>query len=260
MTTVRADSPSFSQKVKAELNKIRESGKAYKNALAYGLEYGEKNVGGVKSLINEEIVNSEDGLANTFLRGVFIACGSVSDPVGEYHLELAPPNDEKTIELLDFAGECGLKLRKGKRKTTKSSDAHSAVRSRTFLYCKSNEQVADFLAFIGAGKHSMELMNAMIFKGIRNNVNRAVNCESANIDKTTRAAHGQICDIELILAAEGRTKKSLLPDKLREIAVARRKNPEMSMADIGESLAIPISKSGVNHRLKKIAEIAATLR
>ncbi|MCL2754831.1 MAG: hypothetical protein FWD35_03810, partial [Oscillospiraceae bacterium] len=105
----------FAQKVKAELNQIKESGNAYKNVLRYGVAYGTNDVSGAKSLIDDRILKNEGELGGIFLRGVFIACGRVSDPEKDYHLELAPPNDEKCVELLDFVNSRGLNLKKSSR-------------------------------------------------------------------------------------------------------------------------------------------------
>jgi len=252
--------PSFSQKVKSELSKIRESGKEYKNALTHGISYGEEDVGGAESLIPDGIL-ADDELGGIFLRGVFQVCGSISDPNKEYHLELVPPNNEKCGELLEFINARGLNIKSSRRKNAGSS--------QTFLYCKECEQIADFLTCIGATKHSMELMNVIIYKGIRNNVNRAVNCVSANIDKTARASGKQIQDIEYIFQIEAESGKTILPQHLREVAQARLRNVEMSLSEIAESLCARgasgtssafISKSGVNHRLKRISGIASKLR
>jgi hypothetical protein len=238
----------FSQKVKSELNKIRESGKEYKSALEYGLSYGLKDGGTAESLIIDRILGGNEDIGGIFLRGVFISCGSVSDPNKDYHLELVPPNEEKCSELLEFMSSRGLNMRQSERK------------AQAFLYCKECEQITDFLTYIGAVKHSMELMNVIILKGIRNNVNRAVNCESANLDKTTRAAAKQIHDIEYILDVEARLKKVILSEQLRAVAVIRRDNIGMSLNEIGQALSPQISKSGVNHRLNRISEIAEELR
>ncbi|MCL2036318.1 MAG: DNA-binding protein WhiA [Oscillospiraceae bacterium] len=234
----------FSQKVKNELQKIREAGKKYKSALAYGIDYGLKNVGSAESLIPDEFLNGDE-MGGIFLRGVFLSCGSVNNPQKDYHLELIPPNKEKCLELLDFLEEQGLKM--------KLSSRHE----QPFLYCKGSEQIIDFLTFVGATKYSMELMNVMIYKEIRNNVNRAVNCESANIEKTAFAASKHIADIELILKEKG---EDFLPSKLREVAKIRRSNVGMSLEEIGRAMNPPISKSGVNHRLKKISLLAENLR
>jgi hypothetical protein len=235
----------FSQKVKSELSKIRETGKEYKQALSFGTDYGKNDNAGVASLIPDEVLNGDEELCGIFLRGVFISCGSVTDPNKDYHLELVPPNREKCVELLEFVSDCGLKMKQSERK------------KQAFIYCKGSERIIDFLTFIGATRHSMELMNIMIFKEIRNNVNRAVNCEAANIDKTTRAATRQLADIEYIFAEKG---EASLPFQLREVAGIRREFPETSLVEIGNMCTPPISKSGVNHRLKRISRIAEEIR
>ncbi|MCL2071334.1 MAG: DNA-binding protein WhiA [Oscillospiraceae bacterium] len=242
----------FSQRVKSELSKIRETGKEYKEAFAYGLSYGIKNVGAAGSLIADRILGGNEEIGGIFLRGVFINCGSISDPIKDYHLELIPPNKEKCDELLEFITGRGLNM--------KQSERIKERKNQSFIYCKECEQIADFLTYIGAVKHSMELMNVIILKELRNNVNRKVNCEAANIDRTARAAGKQIRDIEYIFALESKSKKSFLPDVLREVAVVRRNNIGMSLSEIGQELDPPISKSGVNHRLRKISDIATNLR
>ncbi|MCL2755125.1 MAG: DNA-binding protein WhiA, partial [Oscillospiraceae bacterium] len=134
-----------------------------------------------------------------------------------------------------------------------------AGNTQSFLYCKGSEQIIDFLTFIGATKHSLKLINVTMHKELRNNINRVTNCESANIDKAVRASLTQIRDIKLVFAAERERGQPLLCDKLREIAIIRLKNPEMPLGEISELLKTPLSKSGVNHRLKKISEIASEI-
>jgi hypothetical protein len=238
----------FSQKVKAELSKIREIGKEYKDTLAYGVSYGKEDLGGVQSLISDKIHLGDEQIGGVFLRGVFMSCGSVNDPNKDYHLELVPPNNEKCGELFEFISAKGFTMKRSERN------------SQSFIYCKECERIADFLTYIGAMKHSMELMNVIIYKGVRNNVNRAVNCESANIEKSLRAAQKQIEDIEFVLEIEEWQGKSLMSEQLREVALIRLANAELSLSEIGEMLQTPISKSGVNHRLKKIGEIAEGFR
>ena len=244
----------FSQSVKAELNKIKETGKEYKEALSYGLSYGVKNAGAAESLIKDNILGGSEEIGGIFLRGVFVSCGSMSDPNKDYHLELVPPNKEKCDELLEFTKLRGLSMKKSERNSKKDSG------KTAFIYCKECEQITDFLTYIGAVKHSMELMNVIMYKELRNNINRAVNCESANIEKTALAAGKHIEDIEFILAAELMQKKEILPSALREVALIRRDNVGMSLSEIGDALEPPMSKSGVNHRLKRIGEIADSLR
>ena len=252
-------SASFSRKVKAELEKIRESGKEYKETLAYGISYGKKSASterqrktDAESLIIDRVFGGSAEIGGIFLRGVFISCGSISDPAKDYHLELVPPDENKCGELLEFLSARGLKMKQSERRISE--------RQSTFLYCKECEQIADFLTYIGAVRHSMELMNVIILKEIRNNVNRAVNCESANIGKITRAAENRIRDIEYVLSVESKSKKAVLTRQLREVALIQRNNAEIPLSEIGEMLDPPISKSGVNHRLKKISVIAEELR
>ncbi|MCL2633600.1 MAG: DNA-binding protein WhiA [Oscillospiraceae bacterium] len=236
---------SFSQDVKSELQRIKETGKAYKFALSYGISYGLKNTDSADGLIDELILSGDDEIAGLFFRGVFISCGSVTDPKKEYHLELAPPNSGKCTELLEFMSERGISMKKSSRK------------GQMFLYSKDSEQIEDFLTYIGAIRHSMKIMNVKIYKEVRNNVNRAVNCEAANIGKTARAAGRQLDDIEYIFRVKG---MEFLPKELREVAIIRRDNIDLPLKEIGERLDPQISKSGVYHRLRRITEIADELR
>ena len=236
---------SFSQEVKAELSRIKETGKTYKKALSYGISYGVKNSGTLNCLIEDWVYGGDDEIAGLFLRGVFISCGSITDPGKEYHLEIVPPDAEKCAELNDFIGERGINMKTSERK------------GQMFLYIKDSELITDFLTYIGAMRHSMKMMNVKIFKDIRNNVNRTVNCEAANIEKTANAASRQLNDIAYIFSVKG---QEFLPKELREIALIRRDNVDMPLKEIGERLNPVISKSGVNHRFKRISEIAEELR
>lgn len=195
--------------------------------------------------VNPKYVNGQDENTGLFLRGAFIACGIVTDPDKEYHLEFSVGSEEKCREVGRIINESGMKCKISSRK------------GRYIAYTKDSESISDILTFIGAMISSMEIMNAKIYKGVRNNVNRAVNCEAANIDKTVAASRKQIEDIELIESAKG---IGILSDELRIIARLRRDNPEASLSEIGK-LAVPeISRSGVYHRLKRIGEIAERLR
>ena len=130
-------------------------------------------------------------------------------------------------------------------------------RGQSIVYLKGSESIEDTLTFIGASQCTLELMNMKIYKDIRNKANRLANCDAANIDKVVKAAMKQIEDIRLIDAAIGLDS---LSEELREVAVLRLDNSDMSLQDIGESLSEPISRSGVNHRFRKLAKIAEELR
>lgn len=197
------------------------------------------------SLINPDYVDGKDENTGLFLRGAFIACGVVANPNKEYHLEFSVGDEARCREIGRVISESGMNAKISSRK------------GNYIIYLKDSEGISDILTFIGAMISSMEIMNAKIYKDVRNNVNRAVNCEAANIDKIVAASRKQIEDIELIEKTKG---LGYLSDELRIIAELRRDNAEMSLSEIGK-LAVPeISRSGVYHRLKRIGEIAEKLR
>lgn len=196
-------------------------------------------------LISTDIVGGSDDATGFFLRGVFLACGVVSDPNSQYHLEFSVPADEKCDRLFTLITESGMRVKKSSRK------------GQPFLYTKDSEGISDILTFIGAMISSMEIMNAKIYKDLRNNVNRTVNCEAANIAKTVAAGTKQAEDVEFILSVKG---VDFLDEDLRELALIRKDNPDKSLRELGELLTPPISRSGVNHRLKRISELADKLR
>lgn len=185
------------------------------------------------------------GSLGVFAAGVFLACGSVIDPEKEYHLEFAVPEQKLAQELISLLNDIGV-------------TARSAVRrGQLIVYIKGSEGIEDTLTFIGAQQCTLELMNVKIYKDVRNKANRIANCDSANIDKVVSAALKQIEDISLIANNRGLDD---LPEELREIARLRMENPTMSLQEIGESLSEPLSRSGVNHRFKRIAKIADEIR
>ena len=135
------------------------------------------------SSIDSSYVDGRDENTGLFLRGAFIACGAVSDPNKEYHLEFATGSEEKSQALCRLINESGMNIKSSTRK------------GKSLLYTKDSEGISDILTFMGAMISSMEIMNAKIYKDLRNNVNRKVNCESANIEKTVSASRKQLEDI-----------------------------------------------------------------
>lgn len=178
--------------------------------------------------------------------GMFLACGSLSDPNKGYHLELSLPD-------LDVCNMLGLILIEKYGMTAKNIER----KHRQILYFKESDNIIDMLALMGATNLSFELTDVKLFKEIANNINRGMNCFSANIDKAIKASEKQIADIALI---ENKMGLENLPDGLREIAVLRSENPEFTLSDLGAALTPPISRSGANHRLQKIAQIAEKIR
>ncbi|MDE6035182.1 MAG: DNA-binding protein WhiA [Ruminococcus sp.] len=198
--------------------------------------------------INIRTINSEMIITDSisaFTAGIFLSCGSVNDPEKEYHLEFSVPGEILTEELIIILNDIGV-------------TARSAIRRGQYMvYVKDSEAIEDTLTFIGAQNCTLELMNVKIWKDVRNKANRIANCDSANIDKTVKASARQTADIELIRDFNG--LENLSPE-LREVAEMRLENPDMSLKEIGANLSKPVSRSGVNHRFRKIADIAETIR
>lgn len=180
-----------------------------------------------------------------YLRGCYMAVGSMSDPYKSYHLELVCGLQAQAEQLLKILHDFSL-------------DAKMIVRKKYYVvYMKEGENIADFLNITEAHKALMEFENTRIYKGMRNMVNRKVNCEAANITKTVNAATRQVEDIRLI-----REKMGLegLPGPLRQMAYVRLENPQASLGELGKLLDPPVGKSGVNHRLRKLGELAKELK
>ncbi len=180
-----------------------------------------------------------------FIRGAFLAAGSVSDPEKSYHFEIVCSSDEKARQLQVLLGQYGI-------------DARIVLRKRHHVvYVKGGSQIVELLGLMGAHVSLMQLENVRIVKEVRNTVNRKVNCETANLNKTVAAAVRQAEDIRYI-----ETRKGLheLSGSLEEIARLRLEHPDASLKELGDMLSPPVGKSGVNHRLRKLSLIAEQLR
>lgn len=202
-----------------------------------------------------------------YIRGAFLGCGSVSNPEKTYHLELvgkkmplANKKNEKPSDRNPLAGteQCAY-LQSIKtildQYEIKSNLIHR--KAHWVLYLKEGASVADFLSVIGAHRGLLEMENIRIVKEVRNDVNRQVNCETANLNKTIAAAYDQVADIMLIKERLGLAN---LPRNLYDIAELRLNYPDASIKELGERLDPPVGKSGVYHRLKKLNQIAADLK
>lgn len=227
---------------------VKNSGSLYTLKVRSGWEDIAERFGDF-SEISGNAVSGGDEESGAFLRGVFVSCGSVTDPNKEYHLELVLPENDRTPALLDFIAEHGMSLKETARGGSRSK--------RAVLYAKESELIEDFLTYIGAANHSMEIMQVKIVKDFRNRVNRSVNCENANLDKTVAASNKSTADIEYIFSTMG--ADWLSPD-LRETARLRVENPEMSLSELCGLFPEKISRSGLNHRLKKLSRLAEELR
>lgn len=180
-----------------------------------------------------------------FIRGAFMASGSMSDPNKAYHFEIVCRTPEQAGRLQELMTEFETEPKIIERKN------HYVV------YLKDGSQIVDMLNVMEAYVSLMNLENVRILKEMRNSVNRKVNCETANISKTVNAAVKQIADIELIRDVEGLDS---LPMPLREMAQVRLDHPEAPLKDLGKYMDPPVGKSGINHRLRKLAAIADNIR
>lgn len=193
-----------------------------------------------------DTIVKKDCCKRAYLRGIFMGGGSVSDPEKSYHLELTLHNKIYGEALSQFLFD-----------SYQLETKHILRKNNYVLYLKDGDQIVDFLNIIGAHTALLNFENVRIVKQMRNNVNRLVNCETANLNKVVDAAMRQVKDIELIGERRGLDS---LPDNLRAIAEVRLENPDMSLRELGELLDPPVGKSGVNHRLRKLEAMAESIR
>ena len=192
--------------------------------------------------VKEEMkeINADDK-KKAFIRGSFLGAGSINNPENSYHLEIVLSNENNLKVLQEMLSDFDIHAKE------------LITKNRYSVYIKEGEEISKLLALIGANKAVMQFEDIRIKKEMRGKVNRIVNCETANLNKTINAAIEQIAAIKK-LQADGRFNK--LDDNLKEIAILRIENPDMSLIELGKLLKEPVGKSGVNYRLKKIVEIA----
>lgn len=190
-------------------------------------------------------MKQDEQMARLLIREAFIKSGFINNPDKDYHLEILFKDIEKAEELQTM-----LKFFQISSKITKKGQGYIA-------YIKDGEDIVSFLALIGASKAVIKFEEIRVLKDARNNINRIVNCETANITKTMNAAKAQIESIKYL---KKHRKFEALPEELKEIANLRIKEPDLSYEELGKLLEKPISKSGVSHRLNKINNIAKELK
>ena len=186
----------------------------------------------------------EEAECMAYLRGAFLAGGSVTDPAKRYHLEMTTSHYKVSRETCALLIECGF------------SPKELSRGGNNILYFKQSDYIEDFLTAIGAQVSAMGVMEAKVEKDLRNGVNRRVNCETANLTKVVDASMGQMAAIRALEEA-GELEK--LPGKLRETALLRRENPEATLQELAAMLNPPITKSAINHRMRKLLELARAL-
>ncbi len=180
-----------------------------------------------------------------YIRGAFLASGSVTNPEKSYHMELVCQTRARADKLTEVFLSLGI-------------EARIIMRKKSYIvYIKEGDMIVEALGLMEAPASLMELENVRILKGVRNDINRRVNCETANITKTVSAASRQLEEINYIKDTVGLKK---LPDNLRQIALLRLKHNEASLKELGELLEPRVGKSGINHRMQKIMDYAQRLR
>ncbi len=202
----------------------------------------------LKSALKTENIRkalAKDCCKRAFLRGAFIAGGNSSNPEKSYHFEIGNDNEENSRLICEIINDFGIVSKITRR------------RGRYYAYVKEAVDISDLLNIMEAHVSLMNFENIRIVREMRGNINRKVNCETANINKTVSASLKQAEDIRLIKDTAG---FSCLDGGLKEIAEARLNNPDVPLAELGKLLSPPIGKSGVNHRLRKISQIAEDIR
>ena len=198
----------------------------------------------VEKLMEIKLDQNEE-IQKAIVKGAFLGAGSITDPNKQYHLEILFQERSNAEYVLNICKNFGVYLKVLENK------------NKVQLYIKDGEEISKFLALLGANRGVLSFEDVRITKEIKNNVNRLVNCETANLNKIVNASVNQVNDIKLI---QKLNKFEELPDDLKEIAILRLENPDMSLKALGELLENPIGKSGVNHRLQKIHDFAEELR
>ena len=209
--------------------KIKLSGKAY------SITFRDEKIIEQLDCKNIEKLLAEDNLKKAYVRGNFMGAGSINNPNNKYHLEIIFEKDEYANLTLNLLEQYGI---------------NSKILEKT-LYIKDGEEISNFLALIGGNSAVLKFEEIRVFREMKNNVNRLVNCETANLNKTISASVKQIETIK-------RLKKSgifnNLPEDLKEIANLRLENPDATLEQLGNMLKNPIGKSSVSHRFKKLED------
>jgi len=200
--------------------------------------------GSLQESLQQDLV-SRNCCRRAYLRGAFLGGGSVNSPGGNYHMEIITIKSRHATDLSRLMQKFGLSAKISRRKAW------------FVVYLKDSEQIVECLNLMGAHSALLEFENTRIYKGMRNQVNRLVNCETANLNKTVDASLRQTESIALVARTIGMHK---LPAGLREIAELRMKFPDASLKELGEKADPPLGKSGVNHRMRKIDRMAEKLR
>lgn len=208
----------------------------------YHINIHKKNIKELDAIMELPLIEKkQDNNLKSIIRGVFLGAGSMNNPNKKYHLEMLVSKKEYAEYIEQILKEFGIKIKKLNKEASCS------------LYIKEAEEISKFLAFMGANKSVLDFEEIRVIRDTKNRINRMVNCETYNLEKSVKAGVKQIQAINQI---KQKGKFEELPEYLKEMANLRLKNPEASLVELGKMLENPIGKSGVNHRLRQICEIA----
>lgn len=208
----------------------------------YHINIHKKNIKELDEIMKLPLIEKkQDNNLKSIIRGVFLGAGSMNNPNKKYHLEMLVSKKEYAEYIEQILKEFGIKIKKLNKEASCS------------LYIKEAEEISKFLAFMGANKSVLDFEEIRVIRDTKNRINRMVNCETYNLEKSVKAGVKQIQAINQI---KQKGKFEELPEYLKEMANLRLKNPEASLVELGKMLENPIGKSGVNHRLRQICEIA----
>lgn len=213
----------------------------------------------LEEIFKNYIVSDIESEQKAFVRGIFLGGGTINNPKNKYHIELIVKQEKIAREVINILEKYNInfkllnKTSEEKEALSKSIKSKASKTQKYSIYSKDGEEISKILAFIEASASVLKFEEIRVYRDMRNNINRIVNCETANLSKTVDAAVKQIEAINK-LKQEGKFNK--LPDNLKEIAELRIKNPEASLTELGNMLKTPIGKSGVNYRLQTIIKMS----
>lgn len=235
---------SFSQNIKEEILKV----KCTKKCCSFVQKEAELLTENETLDISEikKYVKENKCCQKAFLRGVFLGSGCIVDPNTDYHFEVVAKSKKNATAILDITNNViGFNAKMLKRAT-----------SLYVIYIKDSEEISLMLSYLGASKALLNYENIRVERSIKNNINRSINCETANMGKTIAAAYKQIAAIEKL---EQNDMLDKLSSELKEVCMLRKKHPEISLGELSKLCKEPVSKSGINHRLNKIMKMADSI-
>lgn len=228
----------------------------------FSITVPKKETESLKKIYSEYKIENIENIEKAFVRGAFLGSGSINNPKNKYHIEVTLKDRNVADVMIEILQKYDINFkvlnnstRKTKNKLTemREKEVNEVTTRKCSIYSKDGEEISKFLAFIEASSSVIKFEEIRVYRDMRNNINRIVNCETANLSKTVNAAVKQIEAIEKLKEIG---KFNNLPDNLKEIANLRIKNPEASLTELGQMLKKPIGKSGVNYRLKILINLA----